>query len=579
MIVDFYSYKVKLRSRKFITKDNREFESYVSISFYDEYKREIDYIELAYIDAQEIYDLIEKGEEINLDYCYIENFSVTNYKLQKNIPKHDLVKIKSISAKDAIFESKIATDFSHIETENLIFKDSKFINGYVDFSNSVIKNATDFTHVLFYNGKVNFNNTHFGKGDTIFKNSYFGKGTKDFQDTIYDEGFVSFVNVEFNDGDVIFVNADFSDGPVSFKISRFGNGKVDFHYSKFGEGDLSFERTEFGNGKIDFSKIEFGNGKVNFNRSFFGEGIKTFEASSVKKGKVTFKQVNFISGKINFEQIEYEHASITFDKTVFGQSNISFNKAEVKSISIKSCQLDRYFDFRVSKAGSIDLSNTIVRDIVDFTPFDFDVKIHEINFAGMRLLGKLFIDWKKNNVKELIYKQKKSTLETKAEQFRILKQNFNQTGQYNDEDKAYIEFKRCEAKDELHKSVKDKKQNAIWAYPSYWFKDLVFDKAGLYATDPMRVLWSMLISYAFFSFLFVIIYYINAGGLSVDEGQVGFFTYLGRSFYFSAITYLTVGYGDICPLGQNRWIASVEGFVGVFLMAYFTVAFVRKILR
>lgn len=579
MLIDFYSYKVKIRNKKFITKDNIEYDSSVSISFYDEFKREIEYVELAYVDVQNIYELIEKGEDINLDYCYVENFSISTYRSKRNINCCDLVKINLISAKGAIFESKIETDFSHIQTQSLIFKDASFINGKVNFNNSIISETADFTHVLFYNGNVDFNSTEFGDRETIFKNSYFGNGTKDFQDTKYNKGFVSFVNVEFNKGDCVFVNADFSDGTVSFKISRFGDGKVDFHYSKFGNGDISFERTEFGNGKIDFSKIEFGNGKVNFNRSVFGKGVKTFEASSFDKGKLTFKRAAFVEGKINFEQVEYQKTIIIFDKSTFGHSNLSFNKSNIKSISIASSHLDKYFDFRLSKCKSIDLSNTIVRDIIDFKPFDFKVNISEINFAGMRLLGKIYIDWDKNKVKELIYKQKKSTLETKADQFRILKQNFNQTGQYNDEDKAYIEFKRCESKDNLQKSVKKDKRNSIWAYPSYWFKDLVFDKAGLYATDPMRVLWSMVITYVFFSVIFVLIYYINAGGFSVDDGPVGFMNYLGRSFYFSAITYLTVGYGDICPIGQNRWLASVEGFVGVFLMAYFTVAFVRKILR
>jgi len=77
---------------------------------------------------------------------------------------------------------------------------------------------------------------------------------------------------------------------------------------------------------------------------------------------------------------------------------------------------------------------------------------------------------------------------------------------------------------------------------------------------------------------FVILALLSLGGLSGGENNE-LFTIIGDSFYFSAITYLTVGYGDFCPLGIDRWIAGIEGFVGVFLMAYFTVAFVRKILR
>jgi hypothetical protein len=51
------------------------------------------------------------------------------------------------------------------------------------------------------------------------------------------------------------------------------------------------------------------------------------------------------------------------------------------------------------------------------------------------------------------------------------------------------------------------------------------------------------------------------------------------AFYHSAITFLTIGYGDYYPSGLIRWISGVEGFVGLFMMSYFTVAFVRKILR
>jgi len=40
-----------------------------------------------------------------------------------------------------------------------------------------------------------------------------------------------------------------------------------------------------------------------------------------------------------------------------------------------------------------------------------------------------------------------------------------------------------------------------------------------------------------------------------------------------------VGYGDCSPVGLFKFLSPIEGFIGVFLMSYFTVAFVRKILR
>jgi hypothetical protein len=54
---------------------------------------------------------------------------------------------------------------------------------------------------------------------------------------------------------------------------------------------------------------------------------------------------------------------------------------------------------------------------------------------------------------------------------------------------------------------------------------------------------------------------------------------VARSFYHSAITFLTIGYGDHYPFGAVRWVSAIEGFFGLFLMSYFTVAFVRKVLR
>ena len=49
--------------------------------------------------------------------------------------------------------------------------------------------------------------------------------------------------------------------------------------------------------------------------------------------------------------------------------------------------------------------------------------------------------------------------------------------------------------------------------------------------------------------------------------------------FASSITFFTIGYGECTPLGFLKIISPIEGFTGVFLMSYFTVAFVRKILR
>ena len=44
---------------------------------------------------------------------------------------------------------------------------------------------------------------------------------------------------------------------------------------------------------------------------------------------------------------------------------------------------------------------------------------------------------------------------------------------------------------------------------------------------------------------------------------------MGLCLYFSAITLLSVGYGDIVPVGIGRWVAMVEALIGYTMAAAF----------
>jgi hypothetical protein len=75
---------------------------------------------------------------------------------------------------------------------------------------------------------------------------------------------------------------------------------------------------------------------------------------------------------------------------------------------------------------------------------------------------------------------------------------------------------------------------------------------------------------------------INLSGLGATVSAVGNpdkLSILLQSYYHSGITFFTIGYGDVYPTGLSRVFSGLEGFVGVFMMSYFTVAFVRKVLR
>jgi len=582
MFTEHSTHRVEIKNLKFITDDGVRFPKTAILTITTPGPANPVVELLGYMEMEEIYKCLDEGRPINLDYCYVNKFSLSVYrKLRKMDPKA-MIPVHGFTASHSFFDSSIVLDFSFaafMENEFSI-EHSWILKGRMNFNYSAFTAINvNFSNVHFRDGNFDFANVKIDTGDINFKNTIFGTGKKDFQYTDFGTGQKLFTNIELNDGDVSFINTLFNDGEVSFKVARCGEGKVDFHYAKFGNGDKTFEQAEFGKGSVNFRTVEFGTGKVNFNRTVFGIGDVSFEGSELTEGRFTFKKAVFGKGNLNFELAEFSNADLSLERTDFGAGTISFYNSKFRNLSLKSCHLDHYTDIRLAYCRSVELSNTIVRDIIDLKPYEFIEDIGTISFAGMRLIGRIYIDWEQNRVMQIIESQEGVSHRLKSEQYRTLKENFRITGQYSDEDKAYVEFKRHEALADLEESISGRPFSALWMVPVYGFKHLVFDKAGLFATNPVRVIISMFVAYVFYSFLYIgLELFTNATILeTVSHNETT--TLFGKAFYFSFVTYFTIGYGDFVPMGVNRWIAGFEAFTGLFLMSYFTVAFVRKILR
>ncbi|MCK4747458.1 MAG: two pore domain potassium channel family protein, partial [Bacteroidales bacterium] len=568
MIPGHAAFKVEIKKLKFETEAGIKFPGTALIQFQVK-DREKPVVELmGFMEEKEIYNAIDRGDVLNLDHCYIEKFSLKDYRLTRNMEPREKVILKGFTAKNSLFSGQATLDFSHAVFEGEAFSlDQAWISrGDIIFESSRFKtNMVSFHNTRLPDGYFNFKNVSLESAEVTFKNCQFGTGEKDFQYASFGTGNLSFINTDFSDGNVNFINTDFGRGDISFKVSRFGEGWVDFHFATFKDGNTSFERTEFGNGRVDFRTVEFGTGRVNFNRSVFGVGEVSFDECEMDSGKFSFKRAEFGSGDISFEEVMFEHIDVSFERTSFGDGKISFYNSWFHTLSLRFCHLNGFVDLRVNQSQSIDLSNSIVRDIIDINPHEFAARIQTISMAGMRLIGRIYVDWKLNNMKQLINSQPESTQRIKAEQFRILKENFKNLGLYNDEDRAYVAFKRAESKAELAESQAKSSINALLHYPFYWFKLGLFDKAGLYATSPVRVLLTMLTFFVLFSFTyFLLMVNTNADIIASVDDQL---STLSRAFYHSAITFLTIGYGDQYPFGSIRWVSSIEGFFVLFLMS------------
>ncbi|RLD84487.1 MAG: hypothetical protein DRJ10_01015 [Bacteroidetes bacterium] len=670
MTRDFNKYQVKILNKSFV-KDKLNFAKTAEITFLDKEEKEIEKILLAYLSTEDVYRKIDLGEDLKLDNCYLNGFSLSDYRVSRKKQADELINVINFSAENSFIDSlekKISLDFTYsnfqgevnfkncifsgsdlllfdfshfqhhvffdnslfnflnvsfsnskfgfgnVSFKNVIFRggnkkfeninfgngdviflNTEFNDGDVTFTNSVFgEGKASFKVARFGNGRIDFTKVHFGIGEVTFEKVEFGDGNVNFRNTIFGNEKVEFTRCEFGNGDISFISANFGDGDVSFagtgfgngklsfKLANFGNGKLDFHYAHFGTGDVIFERTNFSTGNVDFRAVDFGNGRITFNRAHFGDGEVSFEASELQEGRITFRRTIFGVGIFNFETANFKNAELVIDDVNFGRGKVSFKKSKFGLLSLESSQMNNYFDLRVEECGKLNLSNTIVKDIIDIDSSDFKTDIRALDLSGIRLLGRIYIDWKKNDVKNLILDQNTSNL-NKAEQFRVLKENYNLIGQYDYEDGAYVEFKRLESKHQLEESQTKKLIPRILDHISYFFRYIIFDKVGLYATDPIRVLLSMTVVFLLFSVLYMILPWMFHDTQIIsslfDPGDPRDLSLIQKAFYHSAITFLTIGYGDYYPSGIIRWLSGVEGFIGLFLMSYFTVAFVRKILR
>lgn len=116
---------------------------------------------------------------------------------------------------------------------------------------------------------------------------------------------------------------------------------------------------------------------------------------------------------------------------------------------------------------------------------------------------------------------------------------------------------------------------------AWWWSHVARWVCG-YGERPARVVGFSAVLVLLCSVLYFILGVQGPEGLiiynSMADAATNFYAY-AQSLYFSVVTFTTLGYGDLRPIGFSRLVAATEAFFGAFSMALFVVVFVRKMVH
>ncbi len=430
---------------------------------------------------------------------------------------------------------KIKVKYKYFDNENFVenVKNKKAVDlsfTYIDNSLKLeLKNNKETLCIInefkafwaYFDGSFDFKYIEFMDKKLDFEGSVFSKGTSK-------SGHIHFLDCKFNSNEINFCENNFVDTKILFKDCIFNDVGIMVEYSVLSSSYFQISKCYFGYGKISFRRSYSINSEININES-------------------------------NIDNIEFNFNNSKLDKVIF--SDISFKtKSYMKFdclnwLRIINCQIE-----------------TILY-------LDGNAEYKLLSLNNTNIDGKVYIDWNKNKIANAIEKPNYllTNYAEKSKQYQLLKNNFNAIGYYEDEDKALVKY-----------------MDNYLLSKGYVWKKRIAHNIGAYGTNPSSiVLWALLIM-----FIFSIIYLLSGlrsfsivevwNLFNIDMFKQYFnvsaikdiFTHFIDCIYFSGITFLTIGYGDIQPTSIFlKFCTILEGGLGVLLMSYLSVAIVRKILR
>ncbi|MFC1577064.1 pentapeptide repeat-containing protein [Candidatus Omnitrophota bacterium] len=292
--------------------------------------------------------------------------------------------------------------------------------------------------------------------------------------------------------------------------------------------------------------------------------LKGFNLKRVALSGSSLLGVNFADADLSLADLSGSHL---YDSC--------FKNSNLVGTNFSNCDLTNS-DFKNAELTKADLSNTrlwngdfMEANLSEANLYNadlwnasfFNTKFWHTNFVQSKFLTKnsfsrvkggfLFFDDSKIN---------EAGLFSAEESYRDIKNCFLFNGMYNDASWASFKEKAME------RLLLKKKRSA-----GYLISLLMSLLCG-YGERPARVIMSAFLTITAFS---VVYYFTGAIESSVYIGEdMSFVDY----FYYSAITFTTVGYGDFLPrpFALFRMLAAAEAFIGTFLTGLFIFTLARR---
>ena len=414
------------------------------------------------------------------------------------------------------------------------------------------------------------------KDDSInFTGFYFPSGTTNFSGTVF-SGHVDLIDTTF------IGNADFSH-------ARF-KGYTDFSHAIF-EGHADFRGAKF-RGSAVFRDAKF-EGEARFWNVVFCEYSIFIDVIFSKKAY--FSAVTF-EGDAEFVLAEFKED--TYFSDVMFERDVDFKLAKFKERFILTPKKNAQIVFTSAHFSDnvrikADLSNCYFANS-NIERIDMTDSIWRRDDKTKKSFSALY-KWFRNKVglsetSIIIWEEYEDKLSLNWKEleglYRRLKQSYFKFGDNSTAGKFY--YQEMECKREQLKGI-----NKL-----FWY--IFYKQLCGYGEKPFNVIWASIFLIIGSAFLYLLggIELIGSDVLKVPPNIIDYnlslnsfgiqwaIRNIGSIFgdfivclYTSVITFTTLGYGDVHPIGWSRIVASVEAGLGIIMTALFIFVFTRKMLR